>query len=830
MTEAYATRAKPRLIGLIWPFVAVVLVQLLVATFSLYTMSAVRAYVGGESFWSKGQKEAIYFLNRYADTGRAVFFQSYEQAIAVPMADMRARLELEKAVPDYAVVREGFLGGGNHADDLDGMIWLYRNFRNVSYLARSIEFWTEADAIMMDLDRLGQALHQEIRDDALTPTRLEARKAELFRVNSEIVPLARQFAQSLSEGSRMIKSILMAANFFTAALLIVLAVRRTAKLVAQRHSFERALRAEKERVQVTLASIGEAVISTDAAGNIDFMNAAAEWLTNCDGENAIGRPLQALLHIVDEETGVEDHEIMRRLLSGATIPATARPQLLVRADLSTTAVSLTGTPLRIEGAVAGAVLVLHDKSREQEYISRLSWQASHDALTDLANRREFEARLESALGRHSLAPAQHALMFLDLDQFKIVNDTCGHAAGDQLLREVAFALLDNLPGNAFLARLGGDEFGVLLENCRPDDAVEAAEKLRRAIKTNRFVWSGRRFNVTASIGLVHAGEAHSTLDETLRAADVACYIAKEKGRDRVQLYRPGDSELQERFGEMAWVQRIQRAVEENRFLLFAQAIVPLGETEEAAGAHVELLVRLRDEHGHLIAPGSFLPAAERYGLMPLIDRWVVSNAFACVAERRAKGAQPLATCAINLSGMSFSDDLFPDYVREQIGLHGIAPETVCFEVTETSAIADLERARRFIGALKALGCRFSLDDFGTGMSSFSYLKNLPVDYLKIDGSFVRDMLTNRIDRAMVEMIGHVGQVTGKSTIAECVEDTATLAVLGEIGIDYAQGFVIARPMPFDAERTFDTTASAVARRQTAGEHSDLPRQKALRTA
>ena len=456
MTETYATRAKPRLIGLVWPFVAVVLAQLVVATVSLYTMSAVRAYVGGESLWSKGQKEAIYFLNRYADTGREAFFHRYEQAIAVPMADRRARLELEKPEPDYAVVREGFLAGGNHPDDLDGLIWLYRNFRNVSYLARSIDHWTEADAIMMELDRLGQALHRETKDGALTPTGLEVRKTELFHINSEIVPLAEKFSQSLGEGSRMIKSILMAANVFTAILLIVLATRRTAKLVAQRHGFERALKSEKERIQITLASIGEAVISTDAAGNIDFMNAAAEWLTNCSADDAAGRPLQSLFTIVDAETGVEYGGIADRLLSGRTIPAAARPQSLVRADGTTTAVSLIGTPLRIEGAIAGAVLVLHDKTSEQEYISRLSWQASHDALTDLANRREFEARLEKALGRHSLTPAQHALMFVDLDQFKIINDTCGHAAGDQLLREVSVTLRESLPGGALLARLGGD--------------------------------------------------------------------------------------------------------------------------------------------------------------------------------------------------------------------------------------------------------------------------------------------------------------------------------------------------------------------------------------
>ena len=718
------------------------------------------------------------------------------------MADRRARMELEKPQPDFAVVREGFLAGGNHPDDIEGLIWLYQNFRDVSYLARSIDYWTQADAIILDLAQLGQTLHREIRDNKITPTGLEVRKAELFHLNSRIAPLAEQFSLSLGEGSRMIKSILMAANFFTAVLLIVLAVRRTAKLLAQRGSFERALKSEKERIQITLASIGEAVISTDAAGHVDFMNPAAERLTGWRSEDAAGRPLQELFRLVDEETGAEDREIVDRLLAGATMSATGRPQLLVRADMSTTAVSLVGTQLHIDAGVAGAVLVLHDKSSEQEYIARLSWQASHDALTDIANRREFEARVEKALGRHSLTPAQHALMFLDLDQFKVINDTCGHAAGDQLLREISVTLQENLPGSALLARLGGDEFGILVENCRPDDAAEMAEKLRRVIKANKFVWNGRPFNVTASIGLVHAGDAHFTLEETLQAADVACYIAKEKGRDRVQLYRPGDSELQERFGEMAWVQKIQRAVEENRLLLFAQEIVPLGDSGAGDGAHVELLVRLRDEFGRLIAPGSFIPAAERYGLMPLVDRWVVRRAFSCLSERRAKGAQPLATCAINLSGMSFSDDAFPDYVREQIGLHGIAAETICFEVTETSAIADLERARRFIGALKALGCRFSLDDFGTGMSSFAYLKNLPVDYLKIDGSFVQDMLKNRIDRAMVEMIGHVGQVTGKQTIAECVEDIDTLAALKEIGIDHAQGFAISKPQPFDSDRTF----------------------------
>jgi diguanylate cyclase (GGDEF)-like protein len=418
-------------------------------------------------------------------------------------------------------------------------------------------------------------------------------------------------------------------------------------------------------------------------------------------------------------------------------------------------------------------------------------------LTGTVNRREFEARLGNTLDKLSRQPGQHSLMFLDLDQFKVVNDTCGHAAGDQLLKQTSALLQETLGTGGLLARLGGDEFGVLLEDCAANSAVGIAERLRLAVQELRFVWNGCVFNISVSVGLVHVAEAGS-MEETPRAADMACYTAKEKGRNRIQVYHPSDSELVQRVGEMSWVQRIRNGLDEQRFCLFAQEIRALNQ-DEPDHSHVELLLRLRAEDGKLVQPGSFMPAAERYGLMPLIDRWVVRNAFALIASRLSTpGSLPISSCAINLSGATFGDDEFVDYVRRQFEVHQMPPGLICFEITETSAIADLPSAKRLIQALKKLGCRFSLDDFGTGMSSFAYLKHLPVDFIKIDGSFVTEILNSKIDRAMVEMIVYIAKVMGKSTVAEFAESDEILEALREIGVDYAQGYAIGKPSPFEA--------------------------------
>ncbi len=796
------TDTGPRLLGLVWPFILVVLVQALVASGSLYTLSAVRAYVGGESHWSKGQKQAIYFLSLYADTGKEEFFNEYRGAIAVPLADRSARLALEQSKPDTDAARAGFLQGRNHPDDLTGMIWLFQNFRNVSYLDVAIQRWTAADSMIVEIDRLGTTIHQGFVEGAVSAAQINTWKAEIHQLNHLIGPLSKAFSDSLGEGSRFIKMVLTLANLVTAALLILLAVWRTRKLLAQRRAFQSALNAERERAQITLASIGQAVISTGAGGLLDYMNPVAERLLGHSLHTARGMPIASLFRLLDKDTGIEELGLVERLLAGEPRPSGVRPQLLQSSNGSVVPVALTGAPLFISGRVVGAVLAFHDMTREQDYIERLSWQASHDALTGLANRRDFESRLELEIAELRHKSRQHALMYLDLDQFKLVNDTCGHAAGDQLLRQISVLLGNALRPGDMLARLGGDEFGVLLFDCGLDLAVDIAERLRATVQDLHFTWEARLFNSSVSIGMVQIINAEITLEEILRAADVACYMAKEKGRNRVQLHSDSDVALRERFGEMAWVQRLHAALEENRFTLHAQEIWPLNETAAEAGAHIEILLRLTAEDGLVVSPASFIPAAERYGLMPSIDRWVVRNTFRVLAARLANPlASPITTCAINLSGASFGDETFLGFLREQFLASGIPPKTICLEITETSAIADLANAMRFIADLRELGCRFALDDFGSGMSSFAYLKHLPVDYLKIDGSFVKDMLEDRIDRAMVEMIHHIGKVMGKRTIAEFAESDGIIAALKTIGVDYAQGYAIARPQPFNASMT-----------------------------
>ena len=438
------------------------------------------------------------------------------------------------------------------------------------------------------------------------------------------------------------------------------------------------------------------------------------------------------------------------------------------------------------------LMTCEDISEARLLSEQLEHQAKHDSLTGLINRAEFERRLRRIITSET-GDEEHSLCYLDLDQFKVINDTCGHLAGDELIRQVSEILSKGVRKRDTLARLGGDEFAILMEHCPLSQASRVARDLLKAISNFRFVWEGKRFGVGVSIGVVPINEGKGSVNNILSVADAACYAAKDAGRNRIHVYEEDDDELSRRRGEMQWVAKINNALEEDRFCLAAQDIVFLGNEEDRPpGKHYELLIRMRDEDGSIITPGIFLPAAERYNLSVKLDRWVVTTVFDWLTTHPTE-LEELDTCSINLSGHTLGDDSFLKMLLHKFMTGAVPPAKICFEITETAAVANLRDAIQFIQELKKIGCQFSLDDFGTGLSSFNYLKNLPVDYLKIDGSFVREIHKNPIDLTMVRSINELGKVMGKKTIAEFVENREILAILEEIGVDFAQGYAVGMP-------------------------------------
>ena len=561
--------------------------------------------------------------------------------------------------------------------------------------------------------------------------------------------------------------------------------------ITERKLYEEALFREKESAQITLQSIGDGVITTDATGVVDYLNPVAESLTGWRLEDSQGRAIEEIFRAFHEETCEPLENPLAVAIRRTRSIKSVRPMLLIRRDGNEIYVESTASPIRDgSGAVSGGVLVFHDVSEARELNRRLSYHASHDVLTGLVNRREFEHRMERALKSAKARETSYALCYLDLDQFKIINDTCGHSAGDALLGQVGALLKSKVRWRDTLARLGGDEFGILLESCSLDEAMRTAEALREAVRNFKFTWEERTFRLGASIGVVPISADNADVASVLSAADSACQAAKEAGRNRVHSFEENDIDLMRRRREMQWAARINNALEEGRFELFRQTILPLQKPE--TGSHYELLLRMRDEQGKIVAPDNFIAAAERYGITPNIDRWVVENAFRWLVSE-ADEREKLAMCSINLSGQSLGDDKFLPFVIDQFHRSGLDATKICFEITETAAIASFSQANRFIQALKELGCKFALDDFGTGLSSFGYLKHFPVDFLKIDGSFVKEILHDPIDREMVRSINEIGHLTGKQTIAEFAENAEIITMLRSLGVDYAQGYGISMP-------------------------------------
>jgi diguanylate cyclase (GGDEF)-like protein/PAS domain S-box-containing protein len=574
--------------------------------------------------------------------------------------------------------------------------------------------------------------------------------------------------------------------------------------ITERKLYEEALFREKESAQITLQSIGDGVITTDGQSMVEYINPVAEELTGWKLDDATGRPIDEIFRCFHEETCEPLENAMSVSIRRDRPIKSVRPTLLIRRDGNELYIESTAAPIRDDrGVVSGGVLVFHDVSESRELNRRLSYHASHDILTGLVNRREFEARLERALKSAKARETSYALLSLDLDQFKIVNDSCGHGAGDALLGQLGALLKSKIRWRDTVARLGGDEFGILLESCSPEEAIATADTLREAVRDFKFQWEDKPFRLGASVGVVPITADNQDVETLVSAAESACRAAKEAGRNRIHCFKENDIDLMRRRKEMQWAARINNALDESRFELFRQTIRPLHDNMEQ-GTHFEILLRMRDEAGKLISPELFIVAAERYGITPNIDRWVIANTLRWLVSE-ADERERLTLCSINLSGQSLADDKFLPFVIEQFHRSGIDPSKICFEITETAAIASYSQANRFIHSLKELGCMFALDDFGTGLSSFGYLKHFPVDFLKIDGSFVREMLHDPIDREMVRSINEIGHLTGKRTIAEFAENEEIITMLRGMGIDYAQGYGVSEPKQIMKASLTETT-------------------------
>jgi len=565
-----------------------------------------------------------------------------------------------------------------------------------------------------------------------------------------------------------------------------------AKEAAEQHA--RLAEQQSNFLHMTLQSIVDGVITTNIDGYVKSLNPMAEQLTGWTEAEALDKPLVQVMHALKEDTHKRIYDPTENIEYKTVLDEPTSAILIQNNSNIETPVEYIAAPMRDhEDKIAGIVIIIHDESVQRSLNRQLTFQATHDALTGLINRYEFERRLKQVIAAQPSKSSINTLCYIDLDQFKLVNDTCGHTAGDELLKQITLLLQNTLKSVGTLARLGGDEFGLLLENCDSKKAQTIANELLNVIKTFNFSWNDNTFTIGASIGIALIPESTVSCEEILSNADSACYLAKESGRNRIQVFTAEDDKLLTQQREMHWVSRINLALEENRFQLYFQEIMPLQGHEKSFILHGEILLRMIDKEGDIVSPSNFLPAAERYNIITLIDEWVVDKSIQWLASRKEK-----VLISVNLSGMSLSNRDFLNFVVSKIKLHKVNPELLCFEITETAAINNLSTAIHFMNVLKKLGCSFALDDFGSGLSSFSYLNSLPVDYLKIDGAFVMDIDKDPMHYAMVKSINEVGQVMGIKIIAEFAASESIIHSLREIGVDNAQGYAISRPIPLSS--------------------------------
>ena len=748
-------------------------------------MVGVRGYTSGESLWSKGMNDAASYLTEYARSGDIRDWQEYQRNIEIPMGDRRSRLALEDdsldAEQQYAIAFDGFLQGGNHPEDIPMMIFMLRWFAWEPHFEEAIETWREGDRHLLALQDLGQAIDRSLENNEPGSQPLKLLMRQVQTLDKDVREVETRFTRIMGETARFVELVMDSFAIGLSIVLLLCGAWLNWRIVQKRHEVEASFRATFEQ-----AAVGMAQVSLDL-----------EWLEVNDKLcRILGYPRERLLDMkVDDVTHPDDHQLtqsaFRQMMSDG-LDETSIDKRYCCADGEVIWCNINVRLLRdMRGRPSHFITVVDDVTESRQLTERLTHQASHDALTGLINRYEFENRVIQGIERARTENITNAICFIDLDQFKIINDTCGHGAGDALLKQLGGLLRSKIRSNDTLARLGGDEFALLLEACPPAIAERVANKIRTAIRDMRFMWEGNSFSIGASIGVVPFDGQATGIDTLMSAADAACFTAKDTGRNRVVVADHSDKNLGQHMNAMQWQQRLQNALGEGRFFLLWQPIMNLKGDQDFRD--FEVLLRLRDEDGNVVAPGSFLPSAERFGLIKDIDYWVLESLLSWLGTSDGIAGK-LHKVAINLSGVTLSEPGFKQDVLDLIDRFSIDPGKLCFEVTETATITHLDIANDFMEDLRKLGCHFSLDDFGMGVSSFSYLNSLPVDTVKIDGTFVRDMDSNPIHAAMVRSINDIAHTMGKETVAEFVENAAILRNLRDIGVDYAQGYGISPPV------------------------------------
>jgi diguanylate cyclase (GGDEF)-like protein/PAS domain S-box-containing protein len=752
-------------------------------TLIIKVQSGTASYLAAVGIWSRAQLETVRQTDIYARSGDSIALKLARKNHQIPLGDLHARTIMENDTIANELAHSGFLQGGNHPDDIPRMIWLFRFFEDAPYFREALQAWRNSDSAILKLGDTLDQLETAWKNQPTDVMHIRRLLLQLDGVNKQLDNLQTDFRNKMSLASRTMTTVLSVSTVMFFLLLASIAAFAVNRLTAT-------LRMSESKFRYTFEKAAMGIAQLDAQGHILDANTALCEILNYHYEDLLHLQFEQLIHDEDRDIGRRE----RQVLEQGSRDSVSFKQRLQRSDKSLVWAKTTMSRFDWQHSKTQRyICILEDVSEHHRLTEELSYQARHDSLTGLINRRAFEGYLADALLKAHSENFVHCLCFIDLDQFKVINDTLGHFAGDQLLLQVTQLFTRHLRKSDLLARIGGDEFGLILDCCEPEAAIKLADVMRKNLTELPFVWDGRAFNIGCSIGIVPIMATSSDEAELLQAADSACHMAKEQGRNRVLLTYQNDKELLARRVQMEWIERIRHAIEHDIFYLDAQQIVSL---TPKTNPRIEVLVRMQGDNNEVIPPGAFLPAAERFGLAHLVDRWVIEKVCAHLMDHSLELNQ-FDACHINISGRSFDHEDFTDFTLSIIKRYKIPANKLCFEITETAAISNLAIVINFMTELRKIGCTFALDDFGAGLSSFAYLKQLPVEYLKIDGAFIKNMALDDTDHAMVKAISDIGQTLGKIMVAEFVEDQQTLECLKKIGIEFAQGYHLHRPSRFE---------------------------------